>query len=207
LRRQRTGERHDVGLRQKLGQPVMCVDGVRSLGARVRIATRCDHAHVESPSEPRQARANAADPHDQQGFTVELVFACGDFRDHATPHFGGLVVATRMQLPLQRQDQRHGMLRDSLGIHPRGACQAYAALANEIAVVLIETGADRLDELQITRDGDELVAPHHGDDDDMGLGNACLEFVERVHLEVGDARTALGEPLGHAVGRVGETDF
>jgi hypothetical protein len=62
--------RHDVGLGQRLVQPV---EGDHPIGVRVRpgAALHADHAHAELPRQPRGGRADAAEPDDQQGLTAD----------------------------------------------------------------------------------------------------------------------------------------
>src|SRR5262245_18581120 len=67
-----------------------------------------------------------------------------------------------MQLPGQRQDQRHGVLRHRLRIHALRARQTDAGGLERVARVLVGAGADRLNESEPWRLLNELVAPQHG---------------------------------------------
>ena len=110
LRRQRAGERHDVGRRQQLVQLVVAVDRIGAVAAAAGIAPDADDAHVERLGELGQPRADAAEADDQQRLAAELVLARGDLGDHAAPVLRRLVVAAGVQVALERQDQRHGVL-------------------------------------------------------------------------------------------------
>ena len=53
-----------------------------------------------------------------------------------------------MDVPLQGEDQRHGMLGHGGGVDAGRIGEADAVLAKQLLVVLVDAGADRLDELE-----------------------------------------------------------
>ena len=93
---------------------------------------------------------------------------------------GALVVARDMQLPFQREDQRHGMLRHRRCIDAACARQADAGTSEVLARVLVGAGADRLDEGEPRRLRDQLVAPQHRDAEHVGFANARGKLVGRL---------------------------
>ena len=86
------------------------------------------------------------------------------------------------------------------------AGEPYARSTQRFARVLVEPRADRLDEGQSRRLGDEFIAPQTGHQQHVGFADALLELVETAHLERIDAGIAQCELLAHAVGDVGEAD-
>ena len=74
-----------------------------------------------------------------------------------------------MDVPLQRQDQCHGVLGDRVCVDARRAGETNAA-RTDLGIVAVHGGADRLNELQFLGGRQQLVSPQHGDDDDVGFG-------------------------------------
>jgi len=95
-----------------------------------------------------------------------------------------------MQLPGQRQDQRHGVLRHRLRIHALRARQTDAGGLERVARVLVGAGADRLNESEPWRPLNELVAPQHGHAQEIELAQSRRELVERADLEIPDPGVA-----------------
>ena len=144
-------------------------------------------AHAEGARHPRQPRADAPEPDDQQGLAGELVLALRQVGDHAAPVPPGLVVAGEVQLPRQRQDQRHGVLRHRLGVDALRAGEPDAGGGERVAIVLVGAGADRLDEGEPRRARDELVAPHHRHAQHVEFAEPRVKLVEGADLEMADA--------------------
>ena len=89
---------------------------------------------------------------------------------------------------------------------PCGARKADAGGLERLALILVGAGADRLDELELRRARDQVVAPHPGNADHVGIRDAHGELLGRVHLEMPDAGVARRKALGHAVGHMGKAD-
>ena len=136
---------------QQLGQPVVGRSTASAspppwLGSRLVAITRMSNALAELG----QPRADAAQADDQQGLAAELVLARGDVGDHAAPDAWlpgcrGSVWSWR----LQGQDQRHRVLGHGVGVDAGGAGEADAVRAQHLLIVLVDAGADRLDEFQL----------------------------------------------------------
>ena len=78
--------------------------------------------------------------------------------------------------------------------------------AQQVLIVLVDAGADRLDELEVAGDVDLLVAPHHRHDQHVRVRQRLRQLIGVEHLQVADAGGAGREALGHAVGAVGKAD-
>jgi hypothetical protein len=115
-------------------------------------------------------------------------------------------VAPGVDTPLEGEDQRHGVLRHRVGIDAGGVGEADVVRAQHLLVVLIDAGADRLDELEALGGGRHLVLPHHGDHHHVGLGDPRGHVLGLPHLEMGDAGVARRKAAGHLVGAMGKAD-
>src|SRR5262249_54925113 len=87
-----------------------------------------------------------------------------------------------------------------------GACQANAARPQRFTVELIDPRPDRLNEAQLDRARDQIVAPQAGDDEHIGLADARVEIIARAHLDGTHAGVARGKTRAQAIGDMGETD-
>ena len=110
-------------------------------------------------------------------------------------------------MALEGQDQRHGVLGDRVRIDAGGVGEADAVRAEDIAVVLVDAGADRLYELEPLGLWDEIVLPHHRHHHHVGLGQRRGKRLGRLDLDMGNAGAARGEPVGHAIGGMGKADL
>ena len=79
------------------------------------------------------------------------------------------------------------MLGDRARIDARRASETNAPRTDQIGILAVHAGADRVTELPPVGYRQQLVSLQHGDDD-VGFGKACREFLEGAHLEMGDAR-------------------
>ena len=111
-----------------------------------------------------------------------------------------------MQLARHREDQRHRVLGDRARVDAVRAREPDAGGLERLARILVGAGADRLDEFELRRARDQVVAPQHRDAHHVGVADAHGQLFERADLEVPDAGVAQREALGHAVGDVGEAD-
>jgi hypothetical protein len=84
--------------------------------------------------------------------------------------------------------------------------QADAVLAHHLLVILVDAGADRLDELEPFGLRHQIVSPHHRRHHHVGLRDPCGVFVGLPDLEVGNAGAAGRKAGGHLVSAVGEAD-
>ena len=106
---------------------------------------------------------------------------------------------------LQRKDQRHRMLRDGIGVDAGSTGEADAVRAQDVAVVLVDAGADRLDEL-------ELLAMstcsffHSMETTSTSASGSCRAQLSGERTSRGDAGIAPREPLGDAIGAMGKAD-
>jgi hypothetical protein len=199
-------KRDEIRKRQHLAEPPVREHIVRVRAARARIAFRADHAHAERLRQAGEMRADAAEPDDQQRLAAEFVLALAQVGDHAAPVVLGLIVAREMQLARHRKDQRHPVLGDRARIHALRARKPDARGFERLALILVGAGADRLDEFELRRARDQIVAPHHRDADHVRVRDAHGQFFQRIDLVVLDAGVARREAVGHAVGDVCEAD-
>jgi len=120
-------------------------------------------------------------------------------------HFVGLVVARLRNLPRDGQDQGDGMLGDRALVHALRAGDADAGRAQRVAGILVCAGADRLDEGEPGRRGNQFVPPQAGAQQHVHLRDARLQIVQAAHLEPVEVGVAQGEAFAHAIGDMGET--
>ena len=93
------------------------------------------------------------------------------------------------------------------GVDAGGAGEAYAACAQHVLVVLVDAGADRLDELEVAWRCRQLVLPHHRDDEHVGLGEMLGQLLGGSAPEGGAMPVSRRrETLGHAVGAMRKAD-
>ena len=165
LRRERAGERDEVGLRQQLEQAVRAGTPRRqrrrrSTASRLVAITRMPNA-LRQRSQPR---ADAAEPDDQQRLAAEFVLALarGPRSCRASAAWpgcrapGGAAAAGPGSAPSRAR-------ATASRIHALRARQPDAGGRERVAGILVGAGADRLDEGEPRRPRDELVAPHHRD--------------------------------------------
>ena len=88
---------------------------------------------------------------------------CADVADHAAPIVAGLIVARLRNLPRQARIKRHRMLGDRALVRAVRAGEPDARPRQRGARILVGARADRLDEGEPRRLGDQLVAPQPGD--------------------------------------------
>jgi hypothetical protein len=205
LGRERAGQRDEIGLRQHAEQAILANDLVGRPRALGRIAPGGDHPHVEGLGKRGQPRADAAQTGDHQRLAAELVFALRDVTDHAPPFVRDLVVARLRNLPRHGEDQGDGMLGDRALVYALRAGDANAGRAQRVAGILVGAGADRLDEGEPGRRGNQFVPPQPGAQQHVHLADARLQIVEAAHLEPVNAGVAQSEAFTHAISDVGET--
>ena len=86
-------------------------DLVSEPGLRPRRAAHPDHPHVEGARQRGEAHADAAEADDHQRLAAELLLAQGPIADHAAPPPRPLVVARKMKLTRERENERDGVFR------------------------------------------------------------------------------------------------
>src|SRR5207302_7430333 len=127
------------------------------IAAPRRIAPQADDAHIEGLGEARQAAADIPKTDDEQRLAAELILALCEIADHLPPDMPVLVVARLGKAAGQCQDQRHAVLRDGARVDAARAGEADIAALELAAWELVGAGADRLDEAQPRREGEEDV--------------------------------------------------
>ena len=163
-------------------------------------------AHSEGARQPRQPRADAPEPDDQQGLAGELVLALRQVGDHAAPVPPGLVVAGEVQLARQRQDQRHGVLRHRLGVDALRARQPDAGGGERVATYWSVPAL--IDWMKASRGARAMNSLRHIIDthSTSNSPSRAVKLVEGADLEMADAGVAQREPFRHAIGDMGKAD-
>ena len=206
LGRQRTGEHDEVGFGQLAHQRAVGDDLVSSASTGRRVAARCDHLHAEGLAQCSEPLADASCTDDEHGLALDLVLADGAVALHAAPGLRGLCIAQEMELAREGQHERDGVLGDGIGVDAMAARKADAVLLQDLAIVLVRAGADGLDELQARVLRRELVLPHHGDGEHVGVRQLRDQLVVVARDLEGHAGLACRERLGELVGDVREED-
>src|SRR5580700_10370006 len=97
-----------------------------------------------------------------------------------------LIVAGEMQLPSEREDQRHGVLGYGGGVHALRAGEPDTCNLEGVTRILVGARTDRLDESESWRALDQFIAPQHRDTQHIGLADARDKLIERVDLKMLD---------------------
>ena len=89
-----------------------------------------------------------------------------------------------MELAGEREDQRHRVFGDSPLVCSLRAREPDISGFQRVAAELVGAGADRLDEFQPRRLGEQLVPPETRNDEDIRLTEAGLQLIEAADLEM-----------------------
>jgi hypothetical protein len=130
--------------------------------------------HLNSFGYLGQPPANAAQAHDEECFAAQLIFALVWIANHFAPEAALLVVTPAVDVAGEGQHVCQCMFADGVTVGPRSTCQPKAALLQGGHIILVRTSADRLHIAQARRVRQQLVVPHAGDDEDVGLVQLLL---------------------------------
>ena len=206
LGRQRAGERDDVGAAQQLGQPVV---------AKTASAPSAPWLAIAPGARPRACRRpwRAWPAARRCGRGRRSAGSCRRARPRARrcrrscrasawpPGCRGPMCSWRLRARISAMACSATALRIDAG----GVGEADAVRAQHVLVVLVDAGADRLDELELLGAADQLVLPHHRHDQHVGIRQrAAASCVGAAHLDMARCRCRArrsGRPCGRRRGQ------
>ena len=170
------------------------------------VALDADDPHVERTTEAGQPHADGTEPIDEHGLPGKLLLAPAEVGDHPPPLVRPLPVASGMDVPRQREQQRHRVVAHRVAVDAAAVGKPHAALAQRIEAEPVVTRRADLDEAQVRGPVKHRVGPESRQHQDVALGNAGKSVLRTPRLEVRDSGAAQREPLGEPVGDMGEMD-